>query len=733
MYHDKREIFADKFVAMIESRIISEKKITIDNQMALILGVLIHLGATSTSLSQSSQDLLQDAAKTVTSSLFKKILHETKNFIVHGDDLNYLFTHVVAKWISSKFGIHYRHPKLISALVGTMQSTLSTRLIEVMPNTGELSLGLLGYSKKSFLMFDTAPKFQQDLIRLRLEANGIRPQFIKPGTQSDFSQSSFLVDATSYDSTAALAALEALMADRVEKKIVLIKKWNNSDASDTWKFLLAQIKDRGQIEAIINFSSLPTSINQSTAIIISIGPLRHETLYIDVTMSNKSLPPLDGIERMLLAGCIYNLWQGRAPHSNPEFISTDVLRFINSYFSDGFRPIYGLCNALNKLPKTISRTRLVSRPFLKTASGTLHRESLTETSKLIVDALERRGSPACIYVIGNNGEGKSFLLKDIVYQLADSQKRSIGLPISHADRFPKVDKSLGDFFVYKGARKTPIVKEVGEISSQSAKVDLLITCLELIGFRSSIYLILKSELSHDRHGQPLQHTLDLLNSEDMQYLNARRGSTTKYEVNFIREGHRTIPFENLSSGEQSILGLLIKVIASDGEHATFLIDEPEISLHVSWQQKLPHILNLLSSHLSASFVVATHSPVLIANAADDDICYVSRVGRLYSIPIEERHSVETLLMDGFETYTPHNREVHERCAKLVALLISAANEPFAAGKADEAIKKLEAFKKTIEQNDHTANDARQASDIDLIEKTLGAIALLGNKNEARRG
>ena len=219
----------------------------------------------------------------------------------------------------------------------------------------------------------------------------------------------------------------------------------------------------------------------------------------------------------------------------------------------------------------------------------------------------------------------------------------------------------------------------------------------------------------------------------MQYLNARRGSTTKYEVNFIREGHRTIPFENLSSGEQSILGLLVKVIASDGEHATFLIDEPEISLHVSWQQKLPHILNLLSSRLSASFVVATHSPVLIANAADDDICYVSRVGRLYSIPIEERHSVETLLMDGFETYTPHNREVHERCAKLVALLISAANEPFVAAKADEAIKKLEAFKKTIEQNDHTANDARQASDIDLIEKTLGAIALLGNKNEARRG
>ncbi len=219
----------------------------------------------------------------------------------------------------------------------------------------------------------------------------------------------------------------------------------------------------------------------------------------------------------------------------------------------------------------------------------------------------------------------------------------------------------------------------------------------------------------------------------MQYLNDRRSSISKYEVNFIREGHRTISFENLSSGEQSILGLLIKVIASDAENATFLIDEPEISLHVSWQQKLPHILSLLSRRLSASFVVATHSPVLIANAADEDICYVSKVGRLYPIPIDERHSVETLLMDGFETYTPHNREVHERCAKLVALLISAANEPVVAGKADEAIKKLEAFKKTIEENDQTASDARQASDLDLIEKTLGAIGLLSSKTGGRRG
>lgn len=733
MYHDEREIFADRFIDALDTHLNSYTKLTQDNRMAAILVALTKLGVSIASLENRSHQLLQGASSEIGPDVFLRLLKEANRFIEPGFDLTYLFTHVVAKWISQKLDIDYRHPKLIAALVGTVQSTLSTELIEVMPNTAEVSLGLLGYPRKSFLMFDTVPKHLQDLISLRLEVNNIRPQFITPGTQPSSSRSTFLMDVISYDPTEQLKALKELLNEGSDTKIVLVQKWVNSEISGTWKKLVALIKGRGQIEAIINFSSLPVSSDQCTATIISTGSSRRETLYVDVTMSNKSLPPLDGIERMLLAGCIYNLWQGRTSHSNTEFLSKDVARFINSYFAGGFRPISGLCNALDKLPKTISKARIVSRGFLKAAPGTLHRESLTETSKLISDALTGRDEPACIYVIGNNGEGKSFLLKDIAYQLANSRMRSIGLPISHTDRFPTEDNSLRDFFVYKGARRTQIVKEVGEISSHPSKVELLITCLERIGFRSKIYLILKSELSHDRDGEPLRDTLDLLKSEDMKYLNERKGSTSKYKVNFIREGHRTIPFENLSSGEQSILGLLIKVIASNAENAAFLIDEPEISLHVSWQQKLPHILSLLSSRLSASFVVATHSPILIANAADDDICYVSRVGRLYPIPVDERHSVETLLMDGFETYTPHNREVHERCARLVALLISAANEPTVAGQADEAIRKLEAFKKTIEKNDQAAGDVRQASDIDLIEKTLGIIELLGSKSEARHG
>ncbi|PRA52546.1 MULTISPECIES: AAA family ATPase [Pseudomonas] len=731
MYHDDREITAEKQIETLEAQVMKLTDIPDEARLMLMLILIARFAKNSYKLQELSDKLLLEnpVLASITGNTFDQLLFESQRIVGFSDDANYLLTHLAAKSISSELGIDYRHPKLVAAFVGTVQSTLSTPLFEAMPNTGELSLGLLGaYSKDSFLMFGGIPERQRDLISIRLEAIDVRANFTSINYRQ-IPQSTVLLDAPYTNFS---LAIEEVLKNHVQGRLVLIQNWARAETGEIWQKLMAMIKHRG-VETIINFSSLPTTSDQCTAIIINTSPVHRETLYIDVSMSNKSLPPLDGIERMLLAGCIYNLWQGRLAHSNTDYLSDNVSRFLNSYFSEGFRPISGLCNTVDKRPKTISKTRLVSRAFLKAAPGESSRPTQTNNSSMIRETLKRRGDRCCVYVIGNNGEGKSFLLRDIVYQLEEAQKRSIGLPMSHADRFPITDKSINRFFEYKGARKTQIVKEVGMISSQPRKIGLLSECLELIGFGVQIYLTLKSELSHDRFGEPRKNTLDLGNEGDMRYLNRDKASISKYEVNFIRKGHRTVLFDNLSSGEQSILSLLIKIIASDAEHATFLIDEPEISLHVSWQQTLPRILSLLSSRLNASFVVATHSPILIANAADDDVCYVSRIGRLAEIPIAERHSVETLLMDGFETYTPHNREVHERCAKLVAYLISASNKSDSVGQANEAIAKLETFKATIEKNRFDVNNKRKASDLDLVEKTIGAISMLRDESRPRNG
>ncbi|MFV3327527.1 AAA family ATPase [Pseudomonas sp. NY15372] len=734
MYHDDREIAAEKLIEALEQDVKAITDLSQDARLLLMLVAVARVGGPSFDQYQFATWLMDDPLlEQVAIDIHNQLKNKAEQLLKSRKDTAFLITHLAARSISQEVGIDYRHPKLVAALVGTLQATLSTPLFEALPNTAELSLGLLGQSPKpSFPMSENLSDRHRNLISLRLAANGIDATFTQ-AVDYRFGQPTFLLDWPLADHTAFLSTLENVL-DIGNARLVLIVNWTHAETTGTWERLLALTEGRACIEALINFSSLPSPSDHCTAIIINTQPLQNDTLYIDVSVSNTALPPLDGIERMLLAGCIYNLWQGRAAHSHLDFLSRDVLKFVNSYFHDGFRPITGLCNAMDKRPKRLSRTRLASRPYLKAAPGEPSRPALSDNSRLIAQALERSDGHRCIYVIGNNGEGKSFLLRDIVYQLQAAKKHTIGLPMSHADRFPD-ERHL---FTYKGARKSSIAKETAAIAKYGAHVQLLSECLELIGFNSKIYLTLKSELSHDQHGDRRPDTLDLSDSDDRAYLNREKGLIKHYDVNFIREGHRTIAFENLSSGEQSILNLLTRIIASDARDATFLIDEPEISLHVSWQQRLPRVLSVLSERLQTAFVVATHSPILIANAAAQDLCYVYRVGVLDEIPVEERHSVETLLMDGFETYTPHNREVHERCAKLVASLIEAVNENEQAGvtvidQANKAIEKLEAFKTTIRKSGQIGSETRPANDIDLIEKTLGAILMLRAQSEPQHG
>ncbi len=112
---------------------------------------------------------------------------------------------------------------------------------------------------------------------------------------------------------------------------------------------------------------------------------------------------------------------------------------------------------------------------------------------------------------------------------------------------------------------------------------------------------------------------------------------------------------------------------------------------------------------------------------------MSRFAKLKEIPVDERHSVETLLMDGFGTYTPHNREVHERCAKVVASIISAANTPDVAVQVSKATDKLEQFEESIRKELQIGSDERTASDLDLVQKTLGAVSMLLRQSETSRG
>lgn len=73
---------------------------------------------------------------------------------------------------------------------------------------------------------------------------------------------------------------------------------------------------------------------------------------------------------------------------------------------------------------------------------------------------------------------------------------------------------------------------------------------------------------------------------------------------------------SLSSGEQHQIVMFYDLIFSKKRDLLFLIDEPEISLHVEWQRHFLLDLELISELKGHQFLIATHSPQIIGSRRD---------------------------------------------------------------------------------------------------------------------
>jgi predicted ATPase len=80
-------------------------------------------------------------------------------------------------------------------------------------------------------------------------------------------------------------------------------------------------------------------------------------------------------------------------------------------------------------------------------------------------------------------------------------------------------------------------------------------------------------------------------------------------------GDTKISLARLSSGEKQLIRILIDTLLA--AENSFILDEPEISMHVDWQKVLIKSMRQLSPE--AQFIIATHSPEIMADVKDESI------------------------------------------------------------------------------------------------------------------
>lgn len=98
--------------------------------------------------------------------------------------------------------------------------------------------------------------------------------------------------------------------------------------------------------------------------------------------------------------------------------------------------------------------------------------------------------------------------------------------------------------------------------------------------------------------------------EDLRRFDLVRGPY----ISLYKKNGSEFDFSDASSGESSILSTLIALVPKIENNSLIVIDEPEISLHPSWQYRYIELLDkIISTKHGCHVIIATHSHFLISD------------------------------------------------------------------------------------------------------------------------
>lgn len=102
----------------------------------------------------------------------------------------------------------------------------------------------------------------------------------------------------------------------------------------------------------------------------------------------------------------------------------------------------------------------------------------------------------------------------------------------------------------------------------------------------------------------------------------KRIDRTSNEIQFIQDDEILSPYQ-LSSGEKQMLVILLTTLVEDGNTGVLFMDEPEVSLHIDWQERLIGLIRELNPN--AQIILTTHSPAVIMNGWMDAVSEVTDI------------------------------------------------------------------------------------------------------------
>ena len=143
----------------------------------------------------------------------------------------------------------------------------------------------------------------------------------------------------------------------------------------------------------------------------------------------------------------------------------------------------------------------------------------------------------------------------------------------------------------------------------------------------------------------------------------------------IKATGETHSADELSAGEKQIFFRGGSLLQMNLNNSVILIDEPELSLHPEWQQRILDFYKAIGEN--NQIIIATHSPHIVSSCKKEEVIILDRSqGKtVVKSDIEETYgwTVEQLLLSVFELKSVRNPEVQQKLDKFKLLYIKKEN------------------------------------------------------------
>ena len=307
--------------------------------------------------------------------------------------------------------------------------------------------------------------------------------------------------------------------------------------------------------------------------------------------------------------------------SDKEGISFELIGESSNYFHLRHSEIFNMSEEKNNVSDCVQKIISSSWLSVQRSSSSIphHRDEriyeysvdrkLEEITNMLVrffSEMEKRASD----------ETKIFQQEIFLSLLHDATEKSM------LGKFFKLDleneeKSLTDIFKKFNLKSDDYINKTNEFYNYVTQVQKTKNSIDFLSVSRILncmrvhYIVEKWNDLNEKHANIFKIRDVFLDTINNMYCLKNLKVNDKNEIFVISDKNEILNLSDLSSGEKQLLILLGEALLQRKENWVYIADEPELSLHVSWQEVL--VENIRKINPQGQILIATHSPDIVGS------------------------------------------------------------------------------------------------------------------------